>query len=157
MIDEGLYKNLCKLFSSSTAEEHDIAFNIMLNCNYNKSLAYIIILSIEHYYKIIGTPTYNSVRSNTFFDYLEVYHDRNVYKLDYNMIFNILKSKGQLTRYNVNLIMPYIKSTISGYVKQNISEDISVKTITLNDEIKSKILEHEVNPKQLKLFTDEQP
>ena len=84
-IDEKVFNQLNNMFESEDKDNHVLAMEIMANCNYQKSIMYILILLREYNYKIGKLRSRTHVNFKSLLGYLGMRHD-NLYLQAYEMI-----------------------------------------------------------------------
>lgn len=142
IIDLDGYKSMCSMMESSDKGNHNIVMTIMANCNYERSIGYIMMLLFNYGYKMWDNPLRNSVAFKGVVSYVGL----NAYKLNYNY-GNVLKvccEKGILTQDMIDII--YAEGL------DQISYDDDYLTITsydFNPEVKQKLYSRLENDNRL--------
>lgn len=153
IIDEKFYITLDSMFNSNTEEEITLAVSLMENCNIRKSLMYLMLLISKHRSEIYYYDLQERVKFASMFNFI-VNHDVNFDKFNHKYFFEILERHNCLTRYNINILMKYVKTYAEINLKDEFETYDLIVKLSLSDSMINKIKENEVNPNQLSLFQD---
>ena len=142
VIDLDGYKSMCSMMESSDKGNHNIVMTIMANCNYERSIGYIMMLLFNYGYKMWDNPLRNSVAFKGVVSYVGL----NAYKLNYNYgnVLKVCSEKGILTQDMIDII--YAEGL------DQISYDDDYLTITsydFNPEVKQKLYSRLENDNRL--------
>jgi hypothetical protein len=161
IIDEKFYITLDTLFKSDTEEEVKLAVSLIENSNIRKSLIHILLLLTKHKFKITDYGLENRVKFSSMLHFITGIKEKdkssNTILKSYisdSTFFEILECHDCLTRYNINILMKYIKKHTEDHIRKWYNSDDIIIKLSLSDSMINKIKENEVNPNQLSLFQD---
>jgi hypothetical protein len=103
VIDHDIYESLCKMFDSTDTDNHVIAMETMANCDYEKSAVYILILLIQYKNNIFYTRTRYHVNFKAMIQFFGL-EDISKRYIHYDFIIKILRTKGLLTKENIQIL-----------------------------------------------------
>jgi hypothetical protein len=104
-IDDSMYAELGKMLESDDDHNGTLAMEIMANCNYDKSLPYLIALMRFHSREISTNKAQNHVNFQTFLKYIEVPGSTVWWQKPLDEMGMILRNKGQNTKKNRDLLL----------------------------------------------------
>ena len=131
IIDNVMYKNLCKIFESEDKSNHIIALESITNCNINSSLYYILMLFKNYSYVMYHMKQRNHVNFKSLLLYLDLKHAWSCMSDD--KIIDVLLKKEELT---MDIIKDYATRIKKEYKDRTDSQHFKINTITVSDEIK---------------------
>lgn len=132
-IDEKVYNQLSNMFESVDKDNHVLAMEIMANCNYQKSIMYILILLREYNYKIGRLRSRTHVNFKSLLGYLGMKHD-NLYVEAYEMI-DIMLERNLITLEKLQYLFDkYQDDFIRTY-----GNHFKIHQITLSPELAEKL------------------
>jgi hypothetical protein len=115
IIDEENYYQLQTMINSGDNANVMLAMELMANCQYKKSAAYLLCLFYEYRYQLEGQHTKKHVNFKSLLDYWDLYHGNM--QVNVRQALELLKKKEILTLENLDIL-----------VKHMIIKDISVKS-----------------------------
>lgn len=128
VIDDKIYHQLKEMFDSSDKENHVLAMEIMANCKYKPSIAYLLLLFYFHGSReIYQSRTKNHVNFKSLSEWLT---DNNL-NLSHNTCMKILADKNELNKENIDV---FVKYAIADLFRGDEHQILRVKTVTLSDE-----------------------
>ena len=132
-IDEKVFDQLSNMFESEDSDNHVLAMEIMANCNYQKSIMYLLILLREHNYNIGKLRSRTHVNFKSLLGYLGMKHD-HLYVHAYEMI-DIILERNLLTLENLQYLFDrYQDDLITIY-----GDHFRIHQITLSPELAEKL------------------
>lgn len=133
VIDKEMYKQIDAMLESGDNSNIKIAMEIMANSNYEHSAPYILLLFMNHGYKIWDSGFRNHVNFKSLVEFFDLNGRRGYTNIDLDEIINILKTKKFLTKETINIFMPLAYDEI----KENCSlEHFKVSKIEFLDDSK---------------------
>lgn len=129
-IDEGIYQQLKTMYSSSDADNHILAMEIMANSNYIDSLMYIEMLFKEHHHQMESSRSRNHVNFKGLLAFLGKSRGDMATTLD--DIITSLRDNGVLTIDKLNYLLQKYSAEIQCYGD---TEIFKVKTVTINEDL----------------------
>ena len=115
VIDEENYKQLAVMINSGESANTMLAMELMANCQYKKSAAYLLCLFYEYRYSLENQSTKKHVNFKSLLDYWSLYH--NNMGVSVSQSLKLLKQKNILTIDNLDII-----------VKHMILKDVSIQS-----------------------------
>jgi hypothetical protein len=142
VIDLDGYKSMCSMMESSDKGNHNIVMTIMANCNYERSIGYIMMLLFNYGYKMWDNPLRNSVAFKGVISYVGL----NAYKLNYNYgnVLRVCSEKGILTQDMIDIIYAEGLNQISYDENQ-----LNITSYDFNPEVKQKLYSRLENDNRL--------
>lgn len=104
-IDDNMYNEVRKMLVSDDEQNTTLGMEIMANCNYDKSISYLIALMKNNYSDIASSNTYSHVNFKTFRTYIEIPGQTHWNNKSLNDMGQILKVRGQNTKENRELLL----------------------------------------------------
>lgn len=152
IIDTEQYKVLQNMFVSNDIKDVELAVSIVENCNIDKSIIYVYFLLCDAVIKkkIIAYSFHKRSKFVTILNYLDCYLNKYDY-LQLDDVFKTLERLNLLTKYNIDIYMKAVKANCIKHIKKTFDCDDIIVNLTITEELKNKIKNSEVNPKQLKL------
>ena len=108
------YEELKMLGSSEDPDNHRMLMQLMANCNYEKSTAYLLMLLKEFGKKITQHKFVDSVNFKSLLNYFKL-NKKSLPGLDIHKLGIILQSKSMFTRKNVQIIQTLCQDDYIGY------------------------------------------
>lgn len=128
VIDDKIYHQLKEMFESTDTENHVLAMEIMANCKYKPSIAYLLLLFYFHGSRqMYQSRTKNHVNFKSLSEWLT----ENNLNLSHNKCMSILADKGELNKENIDI---FVKYAIADLFRGDEHQILRVKTVTLSDE-----------------------
>lgn len=103
-IDDDMYVELSKMLDSDDEHNTTLAMEIMANCNYDRSLPYLMALMKFHSVDIVANKAYNHVNFQTLTKYVDTPGSADWRKRSLDDMATILRNKGQNTRENRDIL-----------------------------------------------------
>lgn len=108
IIDETMFERLCQMFDSNDKSNTIVAMEVMANCNYEKSILYLLELMRLYYaMRIYYTTSRYHVSFKALIDWLGKYEPRFIDD-DYNTIVEIICRKNLMTEANYRRVLEFI-------------------------------------------------
>lgn len=142
IIDLDGYKSMCSMMESSDKGNHNIVMTILANCNYERSIGYIMMLLFKYGYRMWD----NSLRNSVAFKGVISYVGLNAYKLNYNYghVLRVCSEKGILTQDMIDIIYAEGLNEIS--YDEN---ELTITSYDFNPEVKQKLYSRLENDNRL--------
>lgn len=109
-IDKSMYNELGRMLASEDEQNTILAMEIMANCNYDKSVVYLVALMKHHCKNIFACKTKDHVNFRTLISYLG--GERYWPNMQLDQLAEIIKSKGQNTPANRMLLVELMAPTL---------------------------------------------
>lgn len=129
-IDAAMYQTLSDMFKSSDRDNYVIAMEIMANCNYFDSLAYLSLLFYHYGSRIEDQPTKNHVNFKTLRNYFGF--DRGYCHLDEDNCIKQMIDKDAVTVDNMGILLNEFNNVVKTYGDKTY---LRVKQVAFSDEI----------------------
>jgi len=132
VIDYDMYMSMTSLFESSDSKDHVLAFELLTNCNYEKSLVYILVLLKNYHAVIKASCNTGSVTSRGLFEYLGITQsDYRSYVTDYhNSSFLNIDDMFELLN-NKSIITQEISEFFSEYAVELFNKQLNTKKVII--------------------------
>lgn len=148
VIDADMFKQLSTMFDSSDTDNHILAMEIMANCKYNASLAYMLLLFKDYSYKMMNCHTRNHVNFKSLTGWIgKDILNRN----DLDVLCKILEEKGQFTPDKLDILLNHSHQDI---LHRGESKYFTIKVITLNPEYTIPDYDYKVIPEEEENFDE---
>jgi len=127
-----MYMSMTSLFESSDSKDHVLAFELLTNCNYEKSLVYILVLLKNYHAVIKASCNTGSVTSRGLFEYLGITQsDYRSYVTDYhNSSFLNIDDMFELLN-NKSIITQEISEFFSEYAVELFNKQLNTKKVII--------------------------
>ena len=138
IIDEGMYESISEMFRSSDNDNCTLAMEIMANCDYNESIAYLGLLFHSYGSKIYTMKSKNHVNFKSLMNYMG--NTAGSPSMDKDDIVKSILDKGLLKAANAKILMDAFSYEL-GY--QGNSKYFRIKSVCFNETV-DKALEAEL-------------
>lgn len=109
VMDDALYNSLEKYLNSADPDNVSLAIETMANCNHQSSALYILMLMMNHGYKISDNKSSKYVNFKSLMKYFNLSRWKLVHgRVDFDDIINILKDKNLLNQEHIDIITPLV-------------------------------------------------
>lgn len=123
-VDDAMFKEVGNMLQSDDDQNLVVGMEIMANCNYDKSLPYLIALMKIHHQKIGLSPSRDHVNFKTFLAYINIPGQKVWAQKDLREMGIILKEKGQNTKTNMELLVRLLAPEFfQDIVEEKVEED----------------------------------
>lgn len=129
-IDVAMYQTLSDMFTSSDKDNYVIAMEIMANCNYFDSLAYLCLLFYHYGSRIEDQPTKNHVNFKTLRNYFGF--NRGYCTLDEDECIKQMIDKDAVTVDNMSILLNEFNDSVTSYGNKKY---LRVKQVGFSEEI----------------------
>lgn len=133
IIDKNIYTQLCDLFMSSDKDNTVLAMELISNCQYKESIAWLTLLFYKHSSRMEKSHTKTHVNFKSLMNYMGISSLRHAVRVD--DCFDILLSKDLVTEENVQILSESILQDVS----LSRYRHVRVNEICLSDEINKKL------------------
>lgn len=151
IIDEGMYESISEMFKSLDNDNCTLAMEIMANCDYNESIAYLGLLFNSYGAKIYAMKSKNHVNFKSLMNYMG--NSASSPSMNKDEIVKSILDKGLLKAANAKILMDAFSNEL-GY--QGNSKYFRIKSVCFSSVV-DKALEAELTVQVKKDYIPETP
>lgn len=151
IIDEGMYESISEMFKSSDNDNCTLAMEIMANCDYNESIAYLGLLFNSYGGKIYAMKSKNHVNFKSLMNYMG--NSASSPSMNKDEIVKSILDKGLLKAANAQILMDAFSHELS---YGGNSKYFRIKSVCFSSDV-DKALESELTIQVKKDYIPETP
>jgi hypothetical protein len=106
IMNKEMFDETCKMFDSVDAENTELALELMANCNYKKSAAFLLCLFTTYKNKIKNSKSKNHVNVKSMFEFFDINYNEYY---DIEDILKKLEEKNCFTKEQLEFLVPGMK------------------------------------------------